>query len=52
MSENIYRAARKKAAQNNSLLNSLDSAQDVLHIDRLRLLKIENGQKCPEPEVL
>lgn len=50
MSENIYRAARKKAAQNNSLLNSLDSAQDVLHIDRLRLLKIENGQKCPEPE--
>ena len=50
MKENIYRAARKKAAQNNSLLNSLDSAQDVLHIDRLRLLKIENGQKCPEPE--
>ena len=50
MSENIYRAARKRAAQNNSLLNSLDTAQDVLHIDRLRLLKIENGQKCPEPE--
>ncbi|MBQ8503320.1 MAG: XRE family transcriptional regulator [Clostridia bacterium] len=50
MSENIYRAARKKAAQGQHLLNSLDTAQDVLHIDRLRLLKIENGQKCPDPE--
>ena len=50
MSDNIYRALRKKAAQENTLLNSLETAQDVLHIDRLRLLKIENGQKCPEPE--
>ena len=48
--ENVYRLARKKAASENSLLNSLDSAQDVLCIDRLRLLKIENGQKTPEPE--
>lgn len=47
--ENIYRAARKKAAQENPLLNSLETAQDVLCVDRLRLLKIENGQKCPEP---
>ncbi len=50
MSDNIYRSLRKKAAQDNPLLNSLETAQDVLHIDRLRLLKIENGQKCPEPE--
>lgn len=50
MSENIYRATRKKAAQNNTLLKSLETAQDVLHIDRQRLLKIENGQKCPDPE--
>lgn len=50
MEENIYRAARKKAAQNEPLLNSLDTAQDILLIDRLRLLKIENGQKCPNPE--
>lgn len=50
MSENIYRTARKRAAQSQPLLNSLDTAQDVLHIDRLRLLKIENGQKCPDPE--
>jgi len=48
--ENIYRLARKKAASENPLLKSLDSAQDVLCIDRLRLLKIENGQKAPEPE--
>lgn len=50
MKENIYRAARKKAAQENPLLNSLETAQDELCIDRLRLLKIENGQKCPNPE--
>lgn len=48
--ENIYRLARKKAASENTLLKSLDTAQDVLCIDRLRLLKIENGQKAPEPE--
>ena len=48
--DNIYRLARKKAAERNPLLNSLDTAQDVLCIDRLRLIKIENGQKYPEPE--
>lgn len=48
--ENIYRATRKRAAEENPLLNSLDTAQDVLCIDRLRLLKIENGQKLPQPE--
>lgn len=48
--ENVYRAARKRAAKDNPALNSLDTAQDVLCIDRLRLLKIENGQKCPNPE--
>lgn len=48
--ENIYRAMRKKAAEENPLLNSIDTAQDVLCIDRLRLMKIENGQKIPEPE--
>ena len=48
--ENIYRLARKKAASENPLLKSLDTAQDVLCIDRLRLLKRENGQKLPEPE--
>ncbi|MBE6773924.1 MAG: helix-turn-helix transcriptional regulator [Clostridia bacterium] len=50
MKENIYRTARKKAAQENPLLNSLETAQDLLCIDRLRLLKIENGQKCPNPD--
>lgn len=48
--ENIYRLARKKAAEQKPLLKSLDTAQDELCIDRLRLLKIENGQKTPEPE--
>lgn len=48
--ENIYRAARKKAAEEKPLLKNLETAQDVLCIDRLRLLKIENGQKTPEPE--
>ena len=47
--ENIYRLARKKAAQENPLLNSLETAQDVLCIDRQKLLKIEKGQKAPEP---
>lgn len=47
--ENIYRLARKKAAEKNPLLKSLDTAQDVLCIDRQRLLKIENGQKAPDP---
>ena len=47
--ENIYRLARKKAAENNPLLNSIDTAQGELCIDRLRLMKIENGQKTPEP---
>ncbi len=50
MKENIYREARKKAAQDNPLLNSLETAQDELCIDRLRLMKIENGQKCPNPD--
>lgn len=50
MNENIYRAARKKAAMTNPDLKSLDTAQDILCIDRLRLLKIENGQKSPNPE--
>lgn len=48
--ENVYRAARKRAAEKNPLLKSLDTAQNVLCVDRLRLLKIENGQKAPEPE--
>ena len=48
--ENIYRLARKKAAEENHLLKNLDTAQDELCIDRLRLLKIENGQKTPEPD--
>ena len=47
--ENIYRLARKKAAEENPLLKSLDSAQNLLCVDRQRLLKIENGQKAPEP---
>ena len=47
--ENIYRLARKKAAEENPILKSLDTAQDVLCIDRLRLLKIENGHKAPDP---
>lgn len=47
--ENIYRLARKKAAEENPLLKSIDTAQELLCIDRLRLMKIENGQKAPEP---
>lgn len=50
MKENIYRTARKKASEKNPDLKSLDTAQDIVCIDRLRLLKIENGQKCPNPE--
>ncbi|MBQ7862706.1 MAG: XRE family transcriptional regulator [Clostridia bacterium] len=48
--ENIYRLARKKVAEENPLLKSIDTAQELLCIDRLRLMKIENGQKTPEPD--
>lgn len=48
--ENIYRLARKRAAEENPLLKNIDTAQEFLCIDRLRLMKIENGQKTPEPD--
>lgn len=50
MEETKYRLARKRAAEHNSLLNSCDTAQDVVHIERTRLLSIERGQKLPYPE--
>lgn len=50
MEENRYRAARKHAAENNRLLNNCDSAQDIVHIERTRLIAIEKDQKTPYPE--
>ncbi len=50
MEENVYRAARKKAAERNPVFKNLDKTQDVVYIDRSRLLKIENGTKAPNPD--
>ena len=50
MEENRYRLARKQAAEKNRLLNNCDSAQDIVHIERTRLIAIEKDQKVPYPE--
>lgn len=50
MEENRYRRARKKAAEKNRLLNNCESAQDIVHIERTRLIAIEKDQKLPYPE--
>lgn len=50
MEENRYRAARKRAAETNRLLNNCESAQDIVHIERTRLIAIEKDQKIPYPE--
>ena len=50
MADNIYRKARKKAAHKNPLLNNCESAQDIVYIERTKLLAIESGDKIPEPD--
>lgn len=50
MAENPYRKARKQAAETNPLLNNSESAQDIVHIERTRLIAIEKDQKTPYPE--
>ncbi len=50
MEENIYRKARKKAARTKPLLNNCESAQDLVYIERTKLLAIESGDKIPSPE--
>ncbi len=50
MEENIYRKARKKAAKNKPLLNNCESAQDLVYIERTKLLAIESSDKVPSPD--
>ena len=50
MKENVYRNARKKAAKNQPLLNNCESAQDLVYIERTKLLAIESGDKIPGPD--
>ena len=50
MDENIYRKARKKAAKQKPLLNNCESAQDLVYIERTKLLAIESGDKNPSPD--
>ena len=50
MEENIYRKARKMAARNPPLLNTCESAQDLVYIERTKLLGIESGEKIPSPD--
>ena len=50
MEENIYRKARKKAARKKPLLNNCESAQDLVYIERTKLLSIESGDKIPSPD--
>lgn len=50
MEENIYRKARKSAARKKPLLNNCESAQDLVYIERTKLLAIESNDKLPSPE--
>lgn len=50
MEDNIYRKARKKAAAKNPLLNNCENAQDIVYIERTKLLAIESGDKIPSPD--
>lgn len=50
MEENIYRKARKKAAREQPLLNNCENAQDLVYIERTKLLAIESGDKIPSPD--
>ena len=50
MEENIYRKARKNAARTQPLLNNCESAQDLVYIERTKLLGIESGDKMPSPD--
>ena len=50
MEENIYRKSRKKAARTKPLLNNCESAQDLVYIERTKLLSIESGDKIPSPD--
>ena len=50
MSDNIYREARKKAAENDSLLNNAENAQEFVRIERTRLLKIETDDAVAYPD--
>ena len=50
MEENIYRKARKAAAKQKPLLNNCESAQDLVYIERTKLLAIESGDKIPSPD--
>ena len=50
LEENIYRKARKKAAKKTPLLNNCESAQDLVYIERTKLLAIESGDKNPSPD--
>ena len=50
MDENIYRKARKAAAKQKPLLNNCESAQELVYIERTKLLAIESGDKNPSPD--
>ena len=50
MDENIYRKARKKKKKKKPLLNNCESAQDLVYIERTKLLAIESGDKNPSPD--
>ena len=50
MAENIYRTARKNAAKKNATLNNADNAQDVIFVERTKLLCIEKGSITPDPD--
>ncbi len=50
MEDTIYRKARKNAARKKPLLNNCESAQDLVYIERTKLLAIESGDKMPSPD--
>ncbi len=50
MADNIYRKARKAAAKKEPLLNNCETAQDIVYIERTKLLAIESNDKIPDPD--
>jgi len=50
MGDTVYKQARKRAAKKDPRLKSCEKAQNVLGIERTRLLRIEGGKLIPHPE--
>lgn len=48
--ENVYRVARKKAAEKNESFSSAEKVAALNYMDKAKVLDVENGKTDPEPE--